>query len=118
MEIAIMTQPSISKSEDKEKLVIDITDDDHEWVQRSYRSNYFIYNDIHSYFADNHIQDWLKNLDKVRGLLSDASTIYPGHGKPGNIELLESQKKYLSAYREAVKELSNNGKLTDEAKND
>jgi hypothetical protein len=58
----------------------------------------------------------LKNVDKVRGLLSDVSTIYPGHGKPGNIELLESQKKYLSAYREAVKELSNNGKLTDEAK--
>ena len=75
-----------------------------------------IYNDIHSYIADNHIQDWLKNLDKVRGLLSDISTIYPGHGKPGNIELLESQKKYLSAYYEAVKELSNNGKLTDEAK--
>lgn len=75
-----------------------------------------IYNGIHSYIADNHIQDWLRNLDKVKGLLSDISTIFPGHGKPGNIELLESQKKYLSTYRNAIKDLSNNGKLTDEAK--
>ena len=75
-----------------------------------------IYNGIHSYIADNHIQDWLRNLDKVKGLLSDISTIFPGHGKPGNIELLESQRKYLSTYRNAIKDLSNNGKLTDEAK--
>jgi glyoxylase-like metal-dependent hydrolase (beta-lactamase superfamily II) len=75
-----------------------------------------IYNGIHSYIADNHIQDWLNNLDKVKGLLSDISTIYPGHGNPGNIDLVESQKKYLSAYRDAVKELSNNGKLIDEDK--
>jgi glyoxylase-like metal-dependent hydrolase (beta-lactamase superfamily II) len=75
-----------------------------------------IYNGIHSYIADNHIQDWLKNLDKVKGLLSDISTIYPGHGKPGNIDLLESQKKYLSAYQDAVKAISNNGKLIDEDK--
>jgi glyoxylase-like metal-dependent hydrolase (beta-lactamase superfamily II) len=75
-----------------------------------------IYNNIHSYIADNHIQDWLKNLDKVKRLLSEILTIYPGHGKPGNIDLLESQKKYLLTYRDAVKELSKNGKLTDEDK--
>jgi hypothetical protein len=33
MEIAIMTQPNIHKSEDNEKLEIEITDDDHEWVE-------------------------------------------------------------------------------------
>ena len=75
-----------------------------------------IYNGIHSYIADNHIQDWLRNLNKVKGLLSDISTIFPGHGKPGTIDLIESQKKYLSTYRNAIKDLSNNGKLTDEAK--
>ena len=33
--IASMTQLNIHKSEDKEKLVIEITDDsDHEWVER------------------------------------------------------------------------------------
>ena len=75
-----------------------------------------IYNGIHSYIADNHIRDWLRNLDKVKGLLSDISTIFPGHGKPGNSSLLESQRKYLSTYRNAIKDLSNNGKPTDEAK--
>jgi len=29
-----LTQPSISKSEDKEEIEIDITDDDHAWVER------------------------------------------------------------------------------------
>jgi glyoxylase-like metal-dependent hydrolase (beta-lactamase superfamily II) len=77
-----------------------------------------VFNGIHSYIADNHIQDWLKNLDKAKVLLSDISTIYPGHGKPGSMELIESQKKYLSAYSDAVRELSSNGKskLTDETK--
>ena len=55
-------------------------------------------------------------MDKVKGLLLDISTIYPGHGTPGSMDLIESQKKYLSAYFDTVKELSSNGKLTDEAK--
>jgi hypothetical protein len=29
-----MPQPNIHKSEDKEKIEIDITDDNHEWVER------------------------------------------------------------------------------------
>jgi hypothetical protein len=40
------------------------------------------------------------------------------HGKAGSMELIESQKKYLSAYSDAVRELFSSGKpkLTDEAK--
>lgn len=34
MEIAVMTQSDIRKSEDKEKLVIDFIDDDNEWIER------------------------------------------------------------------------------------
>lgn len=50
-------------------------------------------------------------------MLSDISTIYPGHGKPGSMELIESQKKYLIAYSDAVKELSSGKpKLTDDTK--
>jgi hypothetical protein len=34
MKMAIMTQPSISKSEDKENVMIEVTgDDEHEWVE-------------------------------------------------------------------------------------
>ena len=43
--------------------------------------------DVHSYLADNHIQDWLENLDKVKGLLSDIPTIYPGDEMPGSTDL-------------------------------
>lgn len=45
MEIAIMTQPNIHKSEDKEKLVIEITDDSREWVDRIGKIAYEICND-------------------------------------------------------------------------
>jgi hypothetical protein len=40
-----LTQPSISKSEDKEKIVINITDDDHGWVERMGKTAYEISND-------------------------------------------------------------------------
>ena len=40
-----MTQPSISKSENKVKIEIDITDDDHEWVERIGKTAYEICND-------------------------------------------------------------------------
>ncbi|MGB7662990.1 MAG: hypothetical protein WBL67_09665 [Nitrososphaeraceae archaeon] len=40
-----MTQPNISKSEDKAKIEIDITDDDHEWVERIGKTAYEICND-------------------------------------------------------------------------
>jgi glyoxylase-like metal-dependent hydrolase (beta-lactamase superfamily II) len=76
-----------------------------------------VFNGHHPYIADDHILDWLKNLDKARELLVNTTTIYPGHGKSGSIDLIDSQKKYLLAYIDAVKELSG-GKsmLTEEAK--
>jgi len=42
MEIAIMTQSDIRKSEDKEKLVIDFTDEDNEWIERIGKTAYEI----------------------------------------------------------------------------
>jgi hypothetical protein len=42
MEIAVMTQSDIRKSEDKEKLVIDFTDDDNEWIERIGKTAYEI----------------------------------------------------------------------------
>lgn len=76
-----------------------------------------VFNGFHPYIADNHISDWLNNLDKAKDLLPDTSTIYPGHGRPGSLELLQSQKDFLMAYSDTVKQLSY-GKtfLTEEAK--
>lgn len=76
-----------------------------------------VFNGLHSYIADDHISDWLKNLEKAQHLLGNNSIIYPGHGKPGSIDLLESQKEYLLAYSDAVRELSDgNSTLTEGAK--
>jgi glyoxylase-like metal-dependent hydrolase (beta-lactamase superfamily II) len=76
-----------------------------------------IFNGHHPYIADNHIFDWLKNLDRARNLLANITTIYPGHGQPGSIELIDSQKKYLLTYIDEVRELSGeNSTLTEGAK--
>jgi glyoxylase-like metal-dependent hydrolase (beta-lactamase superfamily II) len=76
-----------------------------------------VFNGHHPYIADNHIFDWLKNLDRARDLLANITTIYPGHGQPGSIDLLDSQKRYLLTYIDAVRELSGgNSTLTDEGK--
>jgi len=76
-----------------------------------------VFNGHHPYIADDHILDWLKNLDRARDLLANITTIYPGHGQPGSIDLLDSQKRYLLTYIDAVRELSGgNSTLTEEAK--
>lgn len=76
-----------------------------------------VFNGHHPYIADNHILDWLKNLDRARDLVANITTIYPGHGQPGSLDLLDSQKRYLLSYIDAVKELSGgNSTLTEEAK--
>ena len=76
-----------------------------------------IYNGHHPYIADDHILDWLKNLDRARDLLANITTIFPGHGEPGSMELIDSQERYLLTYIDAVKELSGgNSTLTEEAK--
>ena len=76
-----------------------------------------VFNDFHPYIADNHISEWLENIEKARGILSNVTIIYPGHGKSGSIDLLDAQKKYLLAYSEAVRDLSNGQPtLTEDAK--
>ncbi len=76
-----------------------------------------VFNGHHPYIADDHIFDWLKNLERARDLLANITTIHPGHGKSGSIELIDSQERYLLTYIDAVRELSRgNSTLTEEAK--
>jgi glyoxylase-like metal-dependent hydrolase (beta-lactamase superfamily II) len=75
-----------------------------------------VFNGHHPYIADDHIFDWLKNLERARDLLANVTTIYPGHGESGSIELIDSQERYLLTYIDAVRELSGgNSTLTEEA---
>jgi glyoxylase-like metal-dependent hydrolase (beta-lactamase superfamily II) len=76
-----------------------------------------VFEGTHSYIADNHVANWLKNLEKAGKLLTGVAAIYPGHGKSGSLEMLNSQKKYLIAYSDAVKEFSGGEPfLTESAK--
>ncbi|MGE5661280.1 MAG: MBL fold metallo-hydrolase [Ignavibacteriales bacterium] len=75
-----------------------------------------VFNGHHPYIADDHIFDWLKNLERARDLLANVTTIYPGHGESGSIELIDSQERYLLTYIDAVREFSGgNSTLTEEA---
>jgi glyoxylase-like metal-dependent hydrolase (beta-lactamase superfamily II) len=80
------------------------------WVLKGKPSAAFVgdlvFNGTHSYLADGHTTEWLRNLERVRSLLSGSVTLYPGHGNSGDRKLLDAQATYLSSFREAVQELS------------
>jgi glyoxylase-like metal-dependent hydrolase (beta-lactamase superfamily II) len=74
-----------------------------------------VFNGHHPYIADDHIFDWLKNLERARELLANITTIYPGHGESGSLELIDSQERYLLAYIDAIRELSGGNSTLIEA---
>jgi glyoxylase-like metal-dependent hydrolase (beta-lactamase superfamily II) len=78
-----------------------------------------VFNGVHSYLADGQLAEWLANLDRARAFLSDVRTLYPGHGASGSLELLETQRRYLETYRDAIRDLARGRpSLTDGEKNE
>jgi glyoxylase-like metal-dependent hydrolase (beta-lactamase superfamily II) len=76
-----------------------------------------VFEGTHSYLADGQLAEWFANLTRVRALLTGISTIYPGHGRSGSLQLLDAQRRYLEAYRAAVRELAGGTpSLTEEQK--
>jgi glyoxylase-like metal-dependent hydrolase (beta-lactamase superfamily II) len=65
-----------------------------------------VFHGTHSYIADGQLAEWLANLDRARSLLDGVATIHPGHGPGGSLELLDRQRRYLEAYRDAVQEIA------------
>jgi len=65
-----------------------------------------VFHGTHSYMADGHTTEWLRNLDFVRPLVPAGAPLYPGHGDPGDVSLLDAQASYLKFFRDAVRELS------------
>ncbi len=75
-----------------------------------------VFDGTHSYIADGHSGEWLVNLDRAEKLLRGA-TLYPGHGAPGSLVLLQKQRDYLLAYRATVQRLAKGrSTLTDTEK--
>jgi glyoxylase-like metal-dependent hydrolase (beta-lactamase superfamily II) len=74
-----------------------------------------VFNGTHSYTADEHIGDWLANLERARVLLADVQMLYPGHGPAGSLELLDTQRRYLLTYQGVVKDLAHGAASLSEA---
>jgi glyoxylase-like metal-dependent hydrolase (beta-lactamase superfamily II) len=70
---------------------------------------------VHAYVSDGHTRQWLANLDRLRRDLAGARVLYPGHGEPGGIELLDGQRAYLQRYRQEVRALARGGRMLTEA---
>ena len=71
----------------------------------------------HPYTADGHSAAWLAVLDVLAGDLTEIRTLYPGHGDPAGLGLLDEQRRYLLYHRELIGRLAaGQPQLTDEAK--
>ncbi len=64
-----------------------------------------VLHNVHAYLSDGHVDEWLRNLKKLKTDLKQYSKIYPGHGAPGGLELLSWQEYYLTKYITEVKNL-------------
>jgi len=65
-------------------------------------------NHVHGFLADGHTGDWLNKLDPLKSRLQalGVTMVYPGHGEPGGLEMLEWTKSYLETFRKAVTDLA------------
>lgn len=91
------------------------------WIMKDGRTTQAFIGDIvlhkvHAYLSDGHPSDWLRHLSELKTVLKDVSILYPGHGLPGGLEMLDWQKKYIDVYLENLKPLSADKKITEEDK--
>lgn len=74
------------------------------------------YSHAHPWLFEGRSNQWLEQLDRVKPLL-EGKRLHVGHGEPGDPSLLEEQQRYIRAFQDAVRELSDTGgKLDDEAR--
>lgn len=63
-----------------------------------------IYRHAHCYLQERHLESWLKRLDELEQFVTGrVTTLYPGHGEPGNpAELIEGTRAYLRDFAAAL----------------
>jgi glyoxylase-like metal-dependent hydrolase (beta-lactamase superfamily II) len=71
---------------------------------------------VHAYMSDAHTSEWLDHLNNFKTLLQGVNVIYPGHGLPGGLEMLDWQRQYIEAYIVNLKPLWADKKITDDEK--
>jgi len=95
--------------------------DDSYWImQRGSTKDVFVGDEVlykvHAYMSDGHANEWLDHLKKLKTSLHDVDVIYPGHGLPGGLELLDWQQRYIETYIDNVKPLWSDKTITDDEK--
>ncbi len=60
------------------------------------------YHQMHSYLADGYYEQWLATLARLEHNLTNDAILYVGHGEPGGLSLLASQRAYIEAFVTAV----------------
>ena len=72
-----------------------------------------IYNNAHLYLQEQRLESWLVRLDELEEFSKNCvSTIYPGHGAPGDLRLIGQTRAYLHDFADAVK--TGNAKTAEE----
>lgn len=70
---------------------------------KAFLSADLVYHDAHLYLQERHLESWLARLDELEEFaLKRVSTIYPGHGAPGNLSLITLTRAYLRDCAAAV----------------
>lgn len=63
-----------------------------------------VYNQAHLYLQERHLESWSQRLDELANFAQGrVETFYPGHGKPGGVELIDQTRVYLRDFADAAK---------------
>lgn len=60
------------------------------------------YSAQHAYLADRHADEWLQALAELGRRWPGTAKLYPGHGLPGDVSLLDAQARYVKTFLGAV----------------
>jgi len=65
------------------------------------------YSRMHAYLADGFHDEWLRNIERARGMLDADTMLYIGHGEPAPAaELLAWQHDYIDTFVRSLRELT------------
>jgi glyoxylase-like metal-dependent hydrolase (beta-lactamase superfamily II) len=72
--------------------------------RRAFVTSDLIYNGAHLYLQEHNLEGWLARLDEFERFAGErgVQTIYPGHGPPGGLSLIQGTREYLLAFASAV----------------
>jgi len=74
-----------------------------------------VFSGTQSFITDAHTAAWLRALDALEHALPAGATLYPGHGKPGGVALIATERRYLERLRTEIQRLSPSGAPLDDA---